>query len=120
MIKSDWGPIKRELKRLRGIPSMSDKRKLDRVLRRGLSDAQSIVHIDTSSLYQSGKVDSALYGKIYIGDIEFGGFSGGVNNPVDYAIYELERGGGHNFMRKTPDLHPLWIKAMISILRGSK
>lgn len=120
-LESDWSDIKKELRRLKRIPTGADKRRLDMVLRFGLAQAKSIVHIDTGSLYASGKKESSMKGGWYSGHFEFGGSSkGSVHDPVDYAIYEAERGGPHNFMSGVDSLHPLWIKAIQDILEGKK
>jgi hypothetical protein len=118
-IKSDWSKVKRDIKRLKSAPSLTDKRKLDRVLRAGLAQAHADVHVDTSSLKWSGKTDSVLVGSVYRGTLTFGGISPGINNPVDYAIYELDRGGPHDYMRNAIiRMHPMWIGAIKEILRG--
>lgn len=118
-IKSDWSKIKKEFKRLRGIPTAADKRKLDFVLTSAMNKAQMQTHIDTGSLISSFKLDSAVFGKIYIGEFEAGGSSYGINNPVDYAIYEAGRGGEHNFMRGVKSqFHPMWVVTIKEILKG--
>jgi len=118
-IHSDWSNIKKELNRLKNIPNHSDKRKLDRVLRIGLTMAQTQVHVITGSLKESGKSSSKLVGSTYRGTFEFGGFSTGVNNPVSYAVYEQDRGFNHNFMFGVKEaMDPLWIGTIRDILRG--
>lgn len=115
-IKSDWSEIERELKRLKRIPNGTAKQKLDRVLEFGLNETQKFVHIDTGSLIVSGDTQSTMMLGIYSGTISYGGESMGLNNPVDYAIYELDRGGSHDFMASTFELHPLWVQAIRGIL----
>lgn len=118
-IHSDWSDIKKEILRLKQTPSYSDKRKLDRTLKQGLRMAQAKVHVITGSLKESGKSSSRLLGSTYRGTFEFGGFSPGVNNPVDYAVYEQDRGGNHNFMLGIKEeMDVLWIGTINSILRG--
>lgn len=118
-IKSDWSKIKHELRRLKRVPTLRDKQKLDRVLRRAMMAAQMQTHIDTGSLFTSADDDSALYGNVYIGEFTFGGQSEGINNPVDYAIYEQDRGGGHDFMRGIEQrFHAEWVQAIKEILKG--
>lgn len=115
-IKGDWREVERELKRLRNLPTRRDKQKLDRVLEWGLRATQEVVHIDTGSLLVSGRSDSVMMLGRYKGTITYGGPSMGLNNPVDYAIYELDRGGDHDYMSVTHLMHPLWIAAIKEIL----
>ena len=62
--------------------------------------------------------------KKWEGEISYGGPSTGVNNPVDYAIYEAARGvggaggasnakGDHNFMRPLDLLDPEFVEAIV-------
>lgn len=117
-ISSDWDSVLKEITRLKSTPSLSDKRKLDRTLNAVLMHTQSQVHIRTGSLFASGTQSSKLVAKTYRGHFSYGGFSPGVNNPVDYAIYEQDRGGAHNFMRGVEAFHPLWVKTIQEILKG--
>lgn len=115
-IKSDWGAVIRELNRIKSIPNVTDKQKLDEVLEFGLFWTQKDVHIETGSLLASGATDSVMLLGRYSGTISYGGFSEGINNPVDYAVYELDRGGPHDFMIGTFNLHELWVDAIKEIL----
>lgn len=115
-LHSDWSRIEKEIRRLKNLPTAKDKRRLDRVLEWGLDRTQMDVHVRTGSLWMSGKTDSVMLLGRYSGTITYGGQSMGVNNPVDYAIYELDRGGAHDFMRSTFLLHPLWVAAIKEII----
>jgi len=64
-----------------------------------LPATQALVHVVTGSLRDSGKaVPFDLFGDEFIGGLEYGGASGGPNNPVTYADLELSRGGSHDFL----------------------
>lgn len=115
-IHSNWDAVERELRRLKNVPTVRDKQRLDRVLQWGLNRTLTDVHIDTGSLFTSGKTESVMRLGRYSGTIRYGGVSEGVNNPVDYAIFELDRGGPHDFMRSTFLLHPLWVDAIKEIM----
>lgn len=70
---------------------------LETLLTKTFAATQAATHIITTSLKQSGKTESDFDGSQWHGDISYGGPSGGPNNPVDYAIYEMARGGHHDF-----------------------
>ena len=104
---------------------------LDIVLQLGYVETQKDVHVETGSLKSSGKVGSEV-SKIeskWEGTIRYGGPSTGVNNPVDYAIYEKRRGiggaggpsdakGDHDFFGSLPSLHKKYIEAIQIGLKG--
>ena len=117
-IESDWSGIERELDRLSMEPSVFAGLKLDMVLQTGFAMTQAAVHIGTHSLKSSGKSKSEIDGKkkTWTGEIKYGGPSTGVNNPVDYAIYEKRRGGAHDFFAGLPGLHAAYVAAIKEIL----
>lgn len=77
--------------------------KLEGVLAAAFAETQAATHILTGSLKASGKTDSDFDGDVWEGSITYGGvlwrapFPGPANDPVDYAIYEMARGGDHDF-----------------------
>jgi len=71
---------------------------LEQALASGFIATQAHTHVITSSLKFSGTTTSHFDGDTWEGTVEYGGPSTGVNNPVDYAIYERQRGGEHDFM----------------------
>lgn len=115
-IKGDWREVEKHLRKLKRVPDVRAKQKLDRVLEWGLRSTQEVVHIETGSLLVSGRADSTMLLGRYSGTISYGGPSMGINNPVDYAVYELDRGGDHDFMSVTRLMHPLWIAAIKEII----
>ncbi len=123
-IESDWTAIDAELDRLSELPTEKGKKILQGVLDLAFMTTQEAVHVETGSLKSSGKkedhTEHALHN--WEGTITYGGESPGVNNPVDYAIYEKARGvhwmgpssakGDHDFMRPLDLFDPFWIAAV--------
>lgn len=95
-------------------PDLEMTARLDAVLDLGFALTQANVHVKTGSLKTSGKKTSRRIKtrKRWEGEISYGGPSGGPNNPVDYAIYEQERDGAHDFMEPLIVLHEMFIKAI--------
>lgn len=117
-IISNYDFLDRELDRLDGLPDYKTKVAFSGVLREGYVGSQAIVHIETGSLKNSGKTKEKSSRRRWEGTLTYGGPSAGVNNPVDYAIYELARGGDHDFIANTHLLHQQWIQAMKKGLHG--
>lgn len=114
-IKSDYRQFYKEIDRLEKAP-LKAKTYLDAVLNTGFKLTQGAVHVITTSLKTSGKMESEMHGDTWIGTIQYGGVSLGVNNPVTYAIYEKARDGDHDFMSPLATLDSLYIKAMLKAL----
>lgn len=88
------------LEKLGGPPGFKVVAGLEAALHAAFVDTQIKTHIITGSLKASGKTESDFNGDSeWTGIISYGGSSTGVNNPVDYAIYEMARGGDHDFFR---------------------
>lgn len=75
---------------------------LEAALEAAFMETQAVVHVITGSLKLSGRTSSDYDGHTWTGEIIYGGPSSGPNNPVDYAIYEMQRGGDHDFMAGIP------------------
>lgn len=120
IVKSDWSEVERDLDRLIVQPSPKTTALLRGVLDQGFGQTQAQVHVQTGSLKSSGKQDEDIsYTKHqWLGTIRYGGPSLGVNNPVDYAIYEKRRGGAHDFFITLPMLHTQYLAAIKEALRG--
>ena len=117
-ITSDFSAIDREIDRITNRqPTRKMKRNLDAVLELGFAQTQAVVHVETGSLKSSGNSSSKSdrLTKRWEGEIQYGGPSTSINNPVDYAIYEKRRDGAHDFFAPLHLLHPLYVSA---ILRG--
>lgn len=109
-LSSDWSEIDRELDRLENLPSRKASMLLDAVLHKGFLLTQAAVHEETGALKRSGKEESTVRKSTgtWEGEITYG--SPGDGGPVDYAIYEKNRGvggaggpsdakGDHDFIR---------------------
>jgi hypothetical protein len=114
VLHGDYSELEREVARLDKMPDARMAGLLGVVLNFGLAEVKGAVHIDTGSLKASGKSEDETSGKQWEGSFTFGGVSPGVNNPVDYAIYELARGDSHYFMSPVKDLDPLWVTAILT------
>lgn len=81
---------------------------LEALLAAAFADTQARTHILTGSLKASGKTDSDFDGDTWTGTIQYGGLlwkpaaPGPPNDPVRYAIYEMARGGDHDFFAGMP------------------
>lgn len=99
------------------LPAIS---RLEGILTRTFAATQAATHIITASLKLSGKTSSDFTGEEWSGKIEYGGPSAGINNPVDYAIYEQARGGDHDFMLPTVAFEDQFESAMLDFFDGKK
>lgn len=96
-----------DLSELEGPPHKATI-KFEALLHAAFVDTQARTHIITGSLKASGKTSSDFDGDVWEGTIEYGGALWGVpapgppNDPVDYAIYEMARGGEHDFFGGLP------------------
>lgn len=124
-LKSNWTQLNHELNKLERAPEKA-KFYLDSVLTAGFKATQAAVHVETGSLKSSGKKSSSMVADEWRGEIEYGGVSTGINNPVTYAIYEKARGatwagpssvkGDHNFLAPLDALDSLYIKAILKAM----
>lgn len=115
-IESNWDAIDAEIDRItKSMPTMEMKRNLDAVMELGFEATQAAVHVKTGSLKTSGKesTESSKARHRWEGEISYGGPSMSVNNPVDYAIYEKERDGAHDFIAPMHLLHPFFVAAIL-------
>lgn len=119
-ISSNYKALERELDRLEALPRKGKvKPLLDAALGEGFLQTQANVHVITGSLKGSGKKKSKADNDDWVGEITYGGPSVGfAHNPVDYAIYEREKGGDHDFLTNLDFLHSLFVQAMKEGLAG--
>ena len=87
--------------------------KLEKLLSATFAATQAATHIITTSLKQSGKTDSDWDGANWEGHITYGGESTGPISDVDYAIYEMARGGDHDFLRPAYEAEPAFEAIML-------
>lgn len=80
-------------------------------------DVQGKTHVITGSLKLSETTSTDYDGRTWEGHITAGGPSPGPNNPVNYAIYEMARGGEHNFFRDIPLFYRLYEEAIMQHYR---
>lgn len=110
-IRSDYSDIDAELDRVEDQPDFRTRAILDGTLDSLAAEVVAATHVETGSLAGSVKANSNTVDALdrWEGEIVVGGESTGINNPVDYAIYEKARGvggaggpsdakGDHNFM----------------------
>lgn len=118
-VDSDWSAVEAEIDRLTVMPNPKMTAALRGVLDLGLGLTVAAVHVDTGSLKSSLRTeeDISYASGRWTGTIHGGGPSKGVNNPVDYAIYEKRRGGAHDFFDELPTLHPLYVAAIMEGLK---
>jgi hypothetical protein len=86
---------------------------MKRAADRAFARTQSDVHVDTGSLKASGRVALTDDWPTYATTIVYGGQSWGPNDPVTYAIYEMNRGGTHDFMRGATENLEVFTAAML-------
>jgi len=92
---------------------------LDGVLAKGFAETQARVHVITESLKRSGRPKSTHDDDSWDGAIIYGGPSpGSVNDPVEYAEYERQRGGTHDYLSNLPLLHSDFEDALYASVRA--
>ena len=92
----------KDLKKMKEPPDYKVIGALESALAAAFAETQAATHVITASLKMSGKTSSDFDGKEWTGEITYGGASAGANNPVRYAIYEMARGGEHDFFSGLP------------------
>lgn len=110
--------IDKEIDRLAAGPKAQDFLRFDAVLTSQFQATQRAVHVLTRSLKTSGKTNSDSDGNKWEGEITYGGPSEGIHNPVDYAEYERERDGNHDFLAPAEALSSGYITAINEFLEG--
>lgn len=118
-LTGDYDDIDKELDRIGHMPNRKTSLLLDTVLAAGFKETQAATHVITGSLKGSGKKNSEVHGDKWEGEIKYGGPSTGINNPVNYAIYEKRREGAHDFMTPTKAMGPQFVAAMLAGMRKS-
>ena len=80
----------------------------EKVLADFFANTQERTHVITGSLKSSGLPESDYDGDQWNGAITYGGAlwqaptPGPANDPVEYAVYEMARGGDHDFFGDAP------------------
>lgn len=79
----------------------------------------SPTYVPTGSLRNSGTTDVVTTPTEWEGTIAYGGVSSGFpNDPVEYAIYEMARGGAHDFFGDLPAFFEQYLEAMSKHFEG--
>lgn len=111
--------IIKDLERLGGPPGYKVTHELEAVLAAAFAETQAATHIITGSLKASGTTSSDFTDdRVWEGEISYGGqlhrpaAPGPPNDPVDYAIYELARGGLHDFFAPLVSFDAAWQHAI--------
>jgi hypothetical protein len=107
-----------EIDRLAKGPTQTDWMRFESILARQYEATKMAVHVITGSLKSSGKMSSDTDGNKWEGVISYGGLSMGIHNPVEYAEYELEREGSHNFLEPAVRMSRQYINAINAFLEG--
>jgi hypothetical protein len=108
-----------EIDRLSNGPTLVDLEKFESVLDLQFMATQAAVHVQTHSLKTSGRASSSLGKNSWEGNISYGGLSeGSIHNPVDYAEFERERDGDHDFLAPAKALDAYYVQAMQAFLGG--
>lgn len=110
--------IDKELDRLSDGPTIQDIMKFESVLARQFNATQARVHVQTGSLKTSGKVSSSKTPSSWEGNISYGGLSGGIHNPVDYAEFERERDGAHDFLAPAVAMEQEYLDVITNFFKG--
>lgn len=121
----------REVTRLTRAPSFRVIRGIERVHNAAFMETQALTHVISGSLKASGTSYTRFENDEWMGTIEYGGAlvrppvplegltpsQAAPKDPVDYAIYEMARGGEHNFFSTLPAFHPLYEQAILEWFR---
>lgn len=115
--------VEAELERLSDGPGIRDLIRFEAILGEQFTETQSRVHIDTTSLKNSGRHKSSMdrKDKRWEGEISYGGPSRPIP-VVKYAGYEQARGGSHDFLRPTTykKYDQKYFRAMIDFFDGKR
>lgn len=94
------------------------------MLATGFAITQARTHVLTGSLKASGKTSTDFDGDEWTGEISYGGAlwktpaPGPPNNPVDYAIFEMARGGEHDFLAPLVEFEGVVEQILLEYFKG--
>lgn len=115
--------VEAELERLSDGPGIRDLIHFEGILAQQFTATQAKVHIDTTSLKNSGRQRSTMNRKtkVWEGEISYGGPSRPIP-VVKYAGYELVRGGNHDFLKPTmqKQYQNQYLRAIIAYFDGKR
>lgn len=111
--------VEKELARLEDGPGIRDLLRFEAILVTQFSATQARVHIDTTSLKNSGRQKSTMHRatNVWEGTITYGGPSRPIP-VVKYAPYEQARGGSHDFLQPAMKLNKQYERAILDFIKG--
>ena len=112
-IEVDAGEVIRELDRVSKGPGEYTFMSFEGAFTEAFAIIEEDVHIQTGSLFSTGRVTTAFEGPfVWEGTIHYGGPAPGrINDPVYYGAAELARGGDHFYLEAAHRIIP---KDMVS------
>lgn len=119
-IIADYSEMDAEIERIASMPTAEMTGVLEELLAMDYASTNAATHVETGSLKSSEKMTSSVGDADWEGTLEWGGASGGVHNPVKYAIYEHARGGAHDFMANATLSQYKWIEKILEELGNAK
>lgn len=111
--------VEKELERLEDGPGIRDLLRFEAILATQFSATQAGVHIDTTSLKNSGRQKSTMNRAtdVWEGTISYGGPSRPIP-VVKYAPYEQARGGSHDFLQPAMKITKQYERAILDFIKG--
>ena len=109
--------LKSKMEHMADGPDFETIGAMEEVLKAMFVLTQAATHVISGSLKASGTMESDFNKYIWTGRIMYGGalhrtaVPGPPNPLVDYAIYEMQRGGSHDFFGGLPAFDPLFERA---------
>lgn len=99
-VEVDAGEAIRELDRVAHGPGPYTYLSFEDAFTEAFAVIEEDIHIDTMSLFSTGKLDTHFDGPfVWEGTIHYGGPAPGrINDPVYYGAAELARGGDHFYL----------------------
>lgn len=113
-IVSNYSDMDAELDRIGSMPTPSMVAGLDGVLETGFEATRALVHVDTGKLKASGVEKNSVGGASWSGQFSFPAPN---KKGTPYGIYELARGGTHDFLRNVNVISKMLGLALVDGLR---
>lgn len=110
IIHGNYSDMEAELDRVGSMPTPKMRGLLDAVLKFSFEGTRSIVHIRTGKLEESGNEETSVKEGIWTGQFSFPAPN---KKGTPYGIYEIARGGAHNFTRNWNTIKPLLKSALV-------
>lgn len=104
-----------------GNPGFQVVGEFESILRAAFLDTQARAHVLTGWMKASGTTESDFDGLTWEGAIYYGvpGDANWAQDPdATYAVFEMARGGDHNFYAGLPAFHDAYVDAIVRHMRG--